>query len=545
MAGGFMAGPLGFASTIGAAIGGAARQANEQFAEQRVQERQDDLMQQQVWMNKADNAAKQHNEENKAYSTKQAMWKSIADSTKNPAVADAAMNYFETAPKVLEDPDKRNNIIANFAAQLPKPGADYTSPYLKGLGQQSQAGYEQAQAMGQRLNPKYRGMALQPNSPFSPDNSYAQQSNPQMGGSPVGPPGASPDTVSTPQATGVAPSPVRSIPGAPGAPVAGPSRLDTSPEVNSGPNDPNATPIPLDGPAPTNVTPLASQANPAGQQPGQPGAMPNGQLGTTAYQYTPVKTNHNTAMTPNEIADHDLKEREFAWKKGQKPEGPDAITDNAIRQHSAIKNTDDYLGDLYNRKKQQSTVSEISNDANDFIRMLQTGNLKTGAAQPFVDGVNRILSSMGVDDLKKYGIANSVNDTNEAGKIMGRLMFGQIPNYHLGRWTDREFATLNKLIPEMGKDPNTNLKIALLLKTGADRSANSTRDEYKALGSNANNPNVSAAMKISNDYMDQNKNLPWVSVNRSAPTDEMRSQYNDLPKGGYWEDAQTGILHVK
>ena len=64
---GFMSGPLGFASTTGALIKGAAQGANEQLAEGRMQARQDDLMQE-VWQNKADNAVKQYNEDKKNYS---------------------------------------------------------------------------------------------------------------------------------------------------------------------------------------------------------------------------------------------------------------------------------------------------------------------------------------------------------------------------------------------------------------------------------------------------------------------------------------------
>lgn len=231
----------------------------------------------------------------------------------------------------------------------------------------------------------------------------------------------------------------------------------------------------------------------------------------------------------------------------------DIINQKAAERASGIENTKKYSDSLQKRQDNMFTVNKSEYAADDMIRMVNSGTpLQASAFQPFVDSLNRGLDAAGIDARTVFGLkANRVQDVNEFKKVLSDLTFDQIPNYHLGRWTNTEFNLLKTSLPSLDTDPNTVVKVALLFKNAAQRERNSLAEETKlAWGQNGErftNPKSEdlgkAKMHGVNMATDSDR-LPWTRIDSRDPQASAQT-YNNLPQGAWYENIATGQMKRK
>lgn len=543
-----MGGNLGFLSTTGALIKGAAQEGNAQMAEARTQERQDDLMQQQVWANKADNNVKQWNEQKNKLDSNSGLYKAFtAWAGGDKQIADHLMAMHNNGILDPKDPTQVTNVIRGMQASGIKAGADYQSSTEKNLQDQAASGYQNAQHGIDRLKPQYQQF-VQPATPWGSSNNNSNTS----------PTGAntSLDTVQS--------QPTQSQPIA----LTGAQQTPAPPTfANIGSNKGLLNKEPLKPPDFNTPAGYAKYDKSMRDNPSNPDLsdlkQPVGKLDPAVHaaispQIAEVSKN-SALMSPENRATW-TKSVQDAFKTGDTsgirwdlaPSQQEMDTAKN-RQIAGAESGKKYVDELQKRDANLWVHNAMIQDSDRILQMISdpTRPLQAGAFQPLLDEVNRAFSAAGTD-LKKFGInANSIENINMLKKVLGDMTFDQISQYHLGRWTNYEVSILKQKLPSIDSDPSSMTKIALLFKNAAQRELQSVAQEKKLAygehGENFYTPNAGPAnMYRSNLIARDEGKLPWIQVNSLTSPDKTSSEaYNQLSIGTWYEDKTTQKMHRK
>jgi len=160
-------------------------------------------------------------------------------------------------------------------------------------------------------------------------------------------------------------------------------------------------------------------------------------------------------------------------------------------------------------------------DANSALNMLSDGTLKTSQLQPIADAANRLFSSVGIDVLANSGLANDVSTMNYLNKVVSREQFGEIAKYHLGRWTQMEVAMLARQVASGQSDFNTNAKI-LLLNRGAAQEQLNYINAVRQAAKHGDKEDINAAMDAANNFKPNEGSL-WAQVNGTNPEETAKA----------------------
>jgi len=543
---GFMSGPLGFSSTIGAAIGGAARQANELFAEDRAKQRQDDILDQ-ARAADADKAAQKWNAQKQEYS-KQLM---LRDSIKsrlngNEAAVDAVMAQVLMNPKIIGT-DNLNSLI-NDAGQHIAPQSNYKSPFTANMQSAADTNFGVAQSYGNRLGPKNRGQ-VQPITPFDASSGQGQPSG-------SAPQAQVPQTIAPAQPSAQQPS------------QSGYSPEALGPEQNNAPAA--GEPIPLDRPtAPTNVKPPPGTPNTFTNESGpflNPGApnQPSGdtpQSATPGFTPIPLKkdqfTPYQQSRVNTENRNAQTREDELKWKMSQKTASPEEAAELAEK----AKTYDKYYSDPHNglqfRYNQLQSIGQQHVDIQEMYNLL-TGGFQANKPQPMFDELNRLTKPMlGLDlsvgsgpdipGIDKRNYANSVEGTTLMKKAINNAIINRLSQLHFGRITNKEANYVESGMPNSGTDPNTNMKIVLAMKADIEKTQAQTMKEYEIANSDPNHPIASSILaRQAVQQMNQeryNSPLPWTQAHTDEDVKNMPiGQWFETPKGTMAIQISPGVF---
>jgi hypothetical protein len=494
---------LGFNSTMGAFIGGAARQANELYAEDRAQQRQDDILQQ-AWAADADKAAQKWNDKKSSYSQLSAVRDTIKQRLNgNEAATDAVMARYQMNPKMSQD--DLNNAINDAGKNITTPSG-YNSPFAANLKEQAQSGLEAAQSSINRLNPKYQGR-VQPITPWDSGQQQPQASPP------MAPTTAQPQSPAQPSQPAEAP---RTDEAALNAPSAG-------------------EPIPLD-----NLnTPSAAQ----------PGQAPSSTTSTNGFTSIPLKKDvmspYQAGRLQMEAQAQRTREEELNFKKSQHTISPEEDAELKAKSATYL----DYYKDPHNglqfRYNQLQSIGQQRVDVQEMYNLL-TGGFNANKPQPMFDELNRLTKPMlGLDlsvgsgpdipGIDKSRFANSVEGATLMKKAINNAIINRLSQLHFGRITNKEANYVESGMPNSGTDPNTNMKIVLAMKADIEKTQAQTMKEYEIANSDPSHPIASSILaKQAVQQMNQerfNAPLPWVQ----AHTDE-------APKGTMAIQVSPGVF---
>lgn len=589
---GFISPSLNFASTIGAGLGGAARQANQLFAEDRAQSRQDDILND-AWAQRFDTNAKQYQEQKKQLRDESQLRDQLKQAAGgNEYIADSVMSAFRFSK------EKDFGKALAQAAELKNQGLsgpnDYKSPFASNQQSDADAAYGNVQNSYNRLNPRNRGNVTLPDRYGSPQTGAAQDTY-------------SPGAIQA--------QPITQPPGMPSQPYNNPQR-GPSGLINEN-NDngmygqitkapPVGTSIPLDSPSlgVSNSSNPTTQPNPYAVLGGTPKTNPiiqdivgkvnidtidpsnraawqksvqdaykTGDANKLRTDLLPVTNTSKLDPTiQTQIAEvaknaaimspEDRTAFNNSVKQAQQtgdvsrvrwdlaPSQAD-INSSANSKEAGKKATDVYVGDLIKRTNALESASQLARGADDIIRMATSDQpLQAGALQPFVDNVNRYFNALGVD-LTQFGLkANRINDVNELKKVMGDMTFNQISQYHLGRWTNYEVGILKDKLPSVETDRNSMIKISLLFKNAAQKEIEAAgKESATAFGPNGeqfgspNPKDVGKAMMLGRQSRSETR-PPWVEVDARKP-EEAQKILTNVPKGTWFEDVNSGRMYMR
>ena len=492
-----MAGPLGFSSTIGAAVTGAARQGNELFAENRAQQRQDDILQQ-AWAADADKAAQKWNAQKSSYADQVALRQSIlAQTGNNEAAADAVLARIKLNPKMSQD--EINNAVKAYSS-VPTP-PNYKSPFMNNLQSAADAGYSATQTPLNRLQPKYQGMVT-PTTPWSAPEQ-----------TPIAPSGASPVPSAQPTQPGEAP---RTDETAMNAPTTG-------------------EPIPLD-----NLnTPTPSTA-PSNLPNTTPGPMPNGVLNIPGKSAT--INPYQAQRIDQENKKLDLEAQKFKFMQQTKPATPQEAADIDVLKDDAKKYLHDPKTGLQFRYNELRSLASQNVDLTEMQDTIERG-LKSNKPQDMFDQLNRVVKPMLGVDLADMGVSNTIPDTNLMKKAISNAIINRLSTLHFGRITNKEAQYVQDGLGSTTTDPNTNMKIVLALRSSVQSAMQSVNKEYQTVYGDPNKPLMQrsqegrqAQMQAINEYLSRG-NTPWPVVHTA-------SEAQSIPVGQWFEDDK-GTMRIQ
>jgi hypothetical protein len=543
---------IGFTSTAGAFIGGMAKQLNQNLENAEALRAAAD----QAWGVKVDKAAQDFNKQFQQDKTNTDIYRYFQrEAGGDQFLADQMYQRYQANPradigKILDDVMRGAN-SSNYQRD-----PNYQSSVLSGIQARQNALYGNLQGQMNRLNPNIRSRITQPLNPnqygdrsnYQSDYGSPQSRNPQVQGQ--GQSSLPSDTTVGDFNTGYNPN---FVPSGETTASASPTASPSSGGISVvGPGGIHYSMTPEQYNEYTQTGRIPASAVPSGANtPGATATIP----GTYQYQPKPTTRAFNPPnLTPNDFTGdgyqryltsiHKYPNDPSKWDlSGVLPHeqiNPKPTNEDKVDVAAQIRAQRNYLDDFYKKRATYTninTMKELATDADKMIKLTEQG-LMADARQPFFDTLNRVLASVGVDTLQQLGIANKVTDTNQAMKVIARLQFGQIPNYHLGRWTDREFAKLAEMLPNLGSDPSTNIKIAMLIKAANERELDHIQKEQKALGTGSANE-VREAMKVNyqNNFDTINSELPWKTTDFS--TKEDLDTYNKAPVGTYFEYTGT------
>lgn len=507
MAGGFMSPGLGFASTIGAAIGGAARQANTNIETANAQAGQDEK----IWAAQFAKGQEQYEKEKKDYSKKSEIFNSFSKASPNKAAVDAAMVAWESNPK--EYREIYSDLVKNGQQGTPE---GYNSTYMQGAQSGINSRYQALQQMrtagtgGGSLR-KYFPM---PQAPEFGDTYFRPNSA-------IGP--------STPNQ---APQAVTEAPVQPG------SALDT--QIGNAPAA--GEPIPLDRPGQVTTT---TTDTPLGQPPVQTAqATPGGFTFTPkGQQMTPYQAGRLRQGEDQKQIDRERLE----LQRQQRPATPQDAAEMKIAEQDAMKYLHDPKTGLQARYSDLTTLTSQAYDVNNIMGTLERG-LKASSIQPAFDELNRFTSSALGINLAELGVSNQVSDVQTLKKNVANAIIERLKTLHFGRITNYEAKIVGQGMTQTSNDPTTNLKIALTLQHSVQTAMNMARQEYNTYyfdtpGTFQQKMDASrrVAAKLGQEYSQEQ--APWPQLDGKKLTPEQAR--STMPTGQWIEDTSDGTMYYK
>lgn len=536
---------LGFASTIGSFIGGAAKQINTNIETEAEQDRQDQLLQ----SVKADKAISEWKKDSKTREAQTNLWNTVKDRYGEKA-ADTAISILGVNPKTpMTD-------VMGAASMVPSD-PNYKSTYMDRSSADSATRIKEIQDMTSKLPAKYRRQmpslqtgsntsgnnAGSQGSPFTstqPQGAPAQPTPLQQPGPPAnydatgvsyGPAGPPPGLGSTPQPNNADVNPSRGTMTAPNTPAvppagsgigtetippnpaleggggegtnimpdmgegAGPTGMPTTPTVSTpSPSNLVPTPAPESRATPNRLTltPQTTLNQPA------PFFPPKAETTRQANQDRIGEFNANTTALENERkAAHDaallkttqdtqkLAREKFDYERSIKPES----YEKKKEIDTAYADADKYLhapkDGLQARYQELGGLQMQSNDVNSLVDILERG-FKSSKIQPIYDELNRYFKPILGVSLEDMGVANTERDQTLFQKDVFNGIINRLSQLHFGRITNYEAGMVQKGFPAMDGTPNTNLKIALSLQASIDAAKKQSVAEYtSAYGPNS------------------------------------------------------------
>lgn len=596
---GFLSPGLGFSSTIGAAITGAARQANTMLDEQRKQERQDDILND-AWAHDFDTNSKKYNDlqrQQKQLSDVRNTFVSLAGGSQQ--AADMALNAYQARPG---DYAKIVNSLQETASkgQGMKDPDGYKSPFEENQNRQLQDQRGRLESNYNRLNPRNRGLVTMPDAPGggnsqggdygggaptqpqgstmppgntrmvgqNPTQGNVQIGQPQMGtpsmAMPTKPPGGSVPSMIPPNNGMMVGQPQRDIPGS-GGQSATPGAQSFNPAT---PMNPSSN-VPAD---PNRPTPAYGKPDVPAPSPDQGGdnsipPVPQGQSPNTQYQAPQVQPPQQVAQNsgPNvmfpsfartgnaanqEIARDRLDEekRFHTWQMGQKPPGPDAIVDLDIRKQDTLKYLQEPKTGLQARMAGMQDLRAQAQDLNSLQGLINRG-FKSNSVQEIYDTFNGLTTATMGLDLSKFGVANTYADATELKKAIANTVIDRLKTLHFGRITNYEAQTVKDGLINNKNDPNTNVKIGLALQKVINAQYNQTAQEHNIVYGQSAQGNMmdrvtKARQFVNSVAQDSGPEKPaWMQVNGNA-TDAAK-QVGAIPNGQWFEDKSNGTMYIK
>lgn len=482
---------LGFASTAGAFIGGAARQLNANMEAEQAQEHQNDVL----WMAKFAAGENAYQKERKEAQDRTLIYNTaLKQAGGNAELADAYMTKYLQNPKDPSLNQYFNDLGTMAASGKYTPDPNYQSEFLRNTQAGLSDRYSYLQGIKNNIRPNMQKFMTLPTAPGQAQQPTVGNYTPSDQQQPIGQPTqlASADTTQTAQA-------------------------------QSGQRQPFQFTTPIQKTNATDPQDSNTWKNYANRDAWEQDAIRHGMDPKVAAQ------KKNGIITAEELNKQKIDQYNIEHPTAGRTKYQDVYATQLEKNIAGLQN-----------------ASELATDASNAITMIRSGGLKTNATQPVFDMFNRVLSSMGADDLQKLGLANKVSDYNMLQKVITRMQFGQIPNYHLGRWTEREVAMLNNMIASGRTDENTNIKILLLIKNNSERTMRHIDEQAQAAGSGSPKE-LTEAMKIRANQLkelaDPAQRLPWVDVNLNKPEDY--EKWKQAKPGTWFNDINTGTMSQK
>lgn len=598
---GFFSPGLGFATGAGAFIGGFAKQANENIERDHNEQRQNDIL----WMNKFERGLAEYNKEKEKVDQQTAAYNSFLRLSKgDQSLAHDAMLAFMANPK---DYMTIYNNLKDKAATEPRDTSGFQSPFPGAFTSQLDERRRNLESMRSQVRPEARQFMNLPGSDYS--SSYTGQQQSQPANRPPAPTAGIPQVSPQPAANSTAP-PVPSTGDDNSAPVdtATPMPNGFKRAPNGDLINPNVDPNRLQ-PAASTTTNAATSAPSKGTQVAQGGDTgfrfgntdkalirkefqqkpddfntPDGYKryfkSVTDYPTDPGKWDLSDLRNPvtkwppevmsqvvemNKNLKYMSPEDRKAWQDSvEQARKTGDVTQLRMDLHpsaeqiaqfensskAGAENARDYTKALQKRRDGLAIQGKALTASNEMLQMVATGELRANPFQGFMDNLNRAAAVGGID-LRGAGFpANSIQNANQFKKFLSDLTFDQIPNYHLGRWTNREFNVLKESLPSLDTDPSTIAKVALLFRSAAQREMDTTRNEARiAWGENGErffNPKAEdvgkAFMYGVNTTRDAADKLPWTEL---SGDDAGRKAFADLPIGAWVERPDIKLMGVK
>lgn len=497
---GFMGGNLGFASTFGAAIEGAAKQENQNIIQANILDNSRDL----TWGTKVDKANQLYNKQKLADDDTAANHNFFMQQLKDPALADQATIYHRANPKM--------SAAEVVASVMPKAGTNYTadpayggSHTLADINARQQEQYGNITSQMSRLTPNTRNMVTTPLSP----GKYSSETNSTN-------PSYTPTGIVPKQGTAIPNDHMNLKPDDFTDPEAysryaksDPRNRDLSGLINRNPViDKLMEKFNIQDVAPENRDAVIKSINDA-RRSGDPSKI-------------------RTDLIPT------------AQQIDQRKE------DTTLSTKSNVDYLDNPKYGLGVRKSQLQDIQAQSYDLNSMVDILNRG-FKSSAVQPMYDEINRYVTPILGVDLASMGVSNSVSDTNVLRKNIANAIIERLKTLHFGRITNYEADIVRQGFTNSSNDPNTNIKVTLMMKALVDQSAQGTAQEYNLAfkGGQASRENIAEARKFGMDFASRNLEgkAPWLQVNGTDPLS--RDKVLALPAGTWFEDTSTGIMRQR
>lgn len=465
---GFMSPSLGFASTAGAFITGAAKQANENIEHDRAQEEQLDR----IRIARFADSLRQYEDEQKNYKKEKSAYDYALSTTGNKKVAELVLNRYRSDPKVdletiVENIKSRNEGIGNM-------DKDYLSPFEQSGTSDLQRKFDRLQQMhGSFRNPNVKGMFNMPEAPtpygqmandyFTPDRSAPMAGDnrrtPPITNSPNNVPSSaygSPDNPATPSGSG-------------------PGGMMTSEEYKAWRE------------RTANGTKPEGSGDFSGGAPGATGGVGGGTSGPIS-----VGGKQSPKALPS-IADaaHYANEEAFAraWadayrvpldKAMQIAKGAqtadkiraDKIAEGEARAGQRNPGDVEFQKDVMKQVANLPSLNERSiHDMNQVISMIESGVLKTGGPlQDVLDNINRLFTPMGVNMhtiksvLPEWAQMNDPPNADVMRKISTQLTTELTAQAKLAPVSNFEIGYMSQAGTNIATSPKANIYIALSMR---------------------------------------------------------------------------------
>lgn len=502
-------GGLGYASTTGAFIGGMAGQLNKNIEEQKLQDRQDDI----IRYNQFDRGLKEYEKEKDVAEQKTKGYNTILQSVGgNHKMADMLWLQIEGDPKRVGD------ALTTASQYMSNPKAQQT--YAEGQGYQQQYGNfgDRSQQLLNRLQ------------------GYRDQSSPNMQRMMQMPPGSDYQGNLQPQGSQQQPM----LTGGQHSLVQPASSQNSSSEqlINENTNPDLNNQI---NAAPTVGQPIAlcSPATTSSQQPTQTAPLTFGQKS----QLTP----YQQQRLDIERANQDLTKKRLE----QHPATPEEQANIQIATDDAKKYLHDPKTGLQVRYNELGSLQRQNWDVGEIQGMLERG-FKASSVQPAYDELNRLTSGFLGVNLNDLGIqANTYQNVNLMKKAVANGIINRLSTLHFGRITNFEAGLVQKGFTSSGNDPNTNIQIALALSSSVKASMNQVMNERKAYRDalTANPKDQLGAVRAAqvageqsaDQYYNNNDKAPWAQYKTGITKDNL-GLISQLPPGTWIEGAKGKMI---
>lgn len=528
---GFMSPGLGFASTVGAFIGGAAHQINQNIEQQRNQDRQDDL----IWMNKFERSRLEYEKEKETTDSRNQAYNAILQAANgNKQLADQAFIGVGMDPKHYFD--AINWIKANQAANPGYTGdPNYKSTVQESINAPLNGRYQALQDIYNTVRPQARKFMSMPDQyNNSGNNNQSSGSGPGLiTGGPGGPNPSNTSGASPTNSAPVQPTITQNTPQTPqnGNTITnsvgqtyqnnGDTYVQTSPsnpnisggtrgagEPATGPIPPDQTSGPVTPVAPTSSSPITptpnvptqiAQNTTTGGAPGQ-NYIPFGSnkpsnaavlnpLDPNTWQHFSNRDALEQAMISNGVPPQVAHTRAQGAQTAEETNAqamklrpnagytPEQLAELEVRKDDAKKYLHENKNGLYPRFYELGNLQRQNQDISEIIGVLNRG-FKASSIQPAYDELNRFTTGLLGVSLNDLGIqSNSYQDVNLMRKAVANGIISRLSTLHFGRITNFEVGLIQKGFTSNENDPNTNIQIALALKYSTAAAMNQVSQE--------------------------------------------------------------------